>query len=255
VRRARSRLDVLVALSESDLRARYGRGRFRGLKWVLDPFAAVGVYLVLVTLVIDRPGEAPGLSIACAVVPFQLLLMTIANASRCVDTRATVVTNLSFDRRLLPAASLVVESIGFGAALLLLALMMAVYAVSPTPAILLLPVVIAVTMVLSLALAYPTALMGLWFPEIQPFVISAVRTLYFVAPGIVALDQIHGRAHDLLPLNPLTGLFEAFRDVTLNGTVPAAWELAYPLLFALAVLALVRPLWNAEQPHFAKVVR
>jgi ABC-type polysaccharide/polyol phosphate export permease len=246
---------VLIALSASDLRARYGRGRLRGLKWILDPFAAVGVYLVLVTFVIDRPGPAPGLSIACAVVPFQLVIMTVANALRTVDTRGPIVSNMAFDKRLLPVASAVVETVGFGAALLLIGVTMAVYAVAPTPALLLLPVVVLVTFVLAVALAFPTALVGLWLPELNPFVISAARTLYFVAPGIVALDQVHGRAHDLLKINPLTGLFEAFRDVALRGVVPAAWEILYPLLFAAAILALVLPLWHSEQRHFAKVVQ
>ena len=52
----------------------------RLVKWIADPFALVGVYLVLVTLVLDRPGEAPGLSLACAVIPFQLFTTTIVNA-------------------------------------------------------------------------------------------------------------------------------------------------------------------------------
>src|SRR6185436_7413992 len=77
--RLRHELDVLVALTESDLRARYGRGPLRMIKWLLDPFAAVGVYLVLTTFVLDRSGVAPGLSIACAVVPFQLVMSSIVN--------------------------------------------------------------------------------------------------------------------------------------------------------------------------------
>ena len=62
------RLDVLLALTESDLRARYGRGPWRLVKWLLDHFAVVGVYLLLVTVVLEREGRAPGLAIACAVV-------------------------------------------------------------------------------------------------------------------------------------------------------------------------------------------
>src|SRR5438874_2662482 len=64
--------DVLISLVRSDLRARYGRGTSQFAKWLLDPFAAVGVYLLLVTIVLHRPGRAPGLSVACAVIPFQL---------------------------------------------------------------------------------------------------------------------------------------------------------------------------------------
>ena len=92
-------------------------------------------------------------------------------------------------------------------------------------------------------------------PELQPYVVAGTRALYFLAPGIVALDQVHGNARDLLQLNPLTGLFEAFRDITLRGQAPAAWELLYPLAFALVLLALVMPLWRAEERHFAKALQ
>ena len=54
---------MLAASSPSDLRARYGRGRLRLLKWLLDPFALVGVYLLLAAFVLDRQdgaGTEPG---------------------------------------------------------------------------------------------------------------------------------------------------------------------------------------------------
>ena len=38
------RIDLLVALAVSDLRARYGRGSVEVVKWLLDPFFAAGVY-------------------------------------------------------------------------------------------------------------------------------------------------------------------------------------------------------------------
>ena len=66
----RRSLEVIAALTKSDLKVRYGRGRFTLVKWLLDPFAAVGVYLLLVAFVLNRRGFAVGLSIACAVVPF-----------------------------------------------------------------------------------------------------------------------------------------------------------------------------------------
>ena len=64
------------------MRIRYGRGRVRFLKWVLDPIAALGVYLLLVALVLDRGGDAIGLSLACAIVPFQLMITSVAQRAR-----------------------------------------------------------------------------------------------------------------------------------------------------------------------------
>jgi lipopolysaccharide transport system permease protein len=250
----RRAIEVIGALTRSDLKVRYGRGRLSTIKWLLDPFAAVGVYLLLVAFVLDRPGHAVGLSIACAVVPFQLVMMTIINALRAVDLRRSVITNMAFDKSLIPAASMFTEAVGFSACFVLLALLMVVYGVTPTAWILMLPLVVAATLFFAMACAFPAALIGLWLPELSPFVMSAARATYFLAPGLVSLSHIYGHTHDLLIVNPLTGLFEGFRDALLFGQAPQWWELAYPTAFGALLIAVIYPLWRRDAPHFAKVL-
>jgi lipopolysaccharide transport system permease protein len=253
-RRQARTLDVLVSLTRADLRIRYGRGSRRLLKWLLDPFALVGVYLLLVTIVLNVSGRAPGLSLACAVVPFQLLMSTVINAMIAVTTRRTIILNMAFKRVLIPLSSVLTETVAFVASLTLLGLMMAIYRVAPTRAILWLPLVLLVNVVFAAGLAYPASLFGLWFRDLRNFGTSFVRTLFFLAPGLIPLSQVTGRAHTLLRLNPLTGLFEAYRDVLLLGHAPAAWEILYPSGCAAFLLLLFVPLYNREQRDFAKVV-
>jgi ABC-type polysaccharide/polyol phosphate export permease len=251
--RARRAAEVLVALGAADLKLRYGRGRASTVKWLLDPIAATGVYLVLVEFVLDRPGGAWALSIACAVFPFQLLMMTIINALNAVRMRQSIISNMAFPRMLLPVSSALTESVAFIGTLPVFAVMMLVYGVEPEGAVVWLPVLVLVTMASAIACAYPAALIGLWFREFHNFVVSGVRTLFFLAAGLVALDQVHGTAHDLLPLNPLTGIFEAYRQVLIEGESPAWWHLLYPLAFAGLLLAAFIPIYRREQLHFAKV--
>jgi lipopolysaccharide transport system permease protein len=250
----RRSIDVLISLTISDLKVRYGRGGWRLVKWIADPFALVGVYLVLVTLVLDRPGEAPGLSLACAVIPFQLFTTTIVNAMSAIAARRSIVLNMGFNRTLLPLSGALTETVAFGASLLLLALMMVVYGVAPTPSILWLPVAIAATMLLAIGVAYPAALLGIWMPEIGNFVMSFVRVLFFIAPGLVPLSQISGDAHDLLMINPMTGLFESYRDALLYGNAPGAVELLYPAALGVLLLAVFVPIFRSEQRQFAKIM-
>jgi ABC-type polysaccharide/polyol phosphate export permease len=246
--------DTLIALTGSDLRARYGRGPWKLVKWLLDPFAAVGIYLLLVTVVLDRAGTAPGLSLACAVVPFQLLMMALVNSMGAVSLRRSIILNMRFDRGLIPVSSVLTESVAFASSFVLIVMMMAIYRVPPTPALLWLPLVLAVTLLLSVALAYPGAIFGLWFSELRVFAISFVRTLFFVSAGLVPLALISGRASDLIRLNPLTGLFESYRDLFLYGRRPAAWELLVPAGFAIVLLLLSVPVYRRDQGQFAKVL-
>jgi len=253
-RSLRRRAELLLALTESDLRARYGRGGARLVKWLVDPFALVGVYLLLVSVVLNRPGAAPGLSLACAVVPFQLLMMSVNNAMGAVDLRRSIILNMSFERSFIPASSVLTETVAFAASFLLLILMLAIYRIAPTLALLWFPVVVAVNVLLAVALAYVASLIGIWFSDLRQFAISVVRTLFFLAPGLVPLSMIGGRANDLLRLNPLTGIFEGYRSVLLYGRRPSAWELLFPTAIALVVLAITLPIYVSEQKQFAKVV-
>jgi lipopolysaccharide transport system permease protein len=250
----RRSFEVLVALTQSDLRSRYGRGPWRLLKWLADPFALVGIYLVLVTSVLDRPGEAPGLSLACAVVPFQLVMMSVVNAMGAIHIRSSILLNMSFNRLLIPVSSVMTEAVAFSASLALIALMMAVYGIAPTTAVLWLPIVLAVTIFLAIGCAYASTLLGLWFSDLRPFAISFVRALYFLAPGLVALPLIEGRANEIVRINPLTGLFESYRSVFLYGHRPAAWMLLIPIAAGALILAAMLPLYRREQHHFAKVI-
>ena len=252
--RAASRVDLLLALSQADLRSRYGRGPWRVVKWLLDPFALVGVYLILVTFVLHRAGAAPGLSLACAVIPFQLVMTTVTNAMSTIAYRRAIILNMSFNRTLLPVSAVLTELIAFAGSLLLFVLLMAAYGVAPSLDALWLPVVIAVSVAFSIGVAYPAALFGAWFPDLRPFAVSFVPILFFVAPGLVPLAAIPGRAQDLVRLNPLTGIFEGYRDVFLYGRRPAAWELVYPLAVGAVLLVSFVPVYRLEQRQFAKIV-
>jgi len=69
--------------------------------------------------ILDKPGEAPGLSIACAVVAFQIVLMTMVNSMDSFRIRSSMVLNMGFPRTLMPLASVLTESIAFAGSLLL----------------------------------------------------------------------------------------------------------------------------------------
>ncbi len=247
-------LELLIAMTEADLRARFGRGSWRVVKWLLDPFALVGVYLLLVVFVLDRPGEAPGLSLACAVIPFQLIMMSIVSGMGSIIARGTIILNMPFRRVLVPVSAVTTEAAAFAASLGLLVVMMVAYRVEPTAALAWLPLVLATTIVLAAAVAYPAALFGLWFPELRPFAVSFVRGTFFLAPGLVPLASISDTASDVIKANPLTGVFELYRDVLLYGRSPAPWQFLVPLGFAAALLAIFVPVYRRDSGHFAKML-
>ncbi len=93
---ARQVLDQLRLLTSSDLKVRYGRGGWQLVKWLIDPFALTGVYLLMVRFIFYRRSHATGLSIACSIIPFQLITMTVTNALGAVQLRRSIIANMRF---------------------------------------------------------------------------------------------------------------------------------------------------------------
>jgi ABC-type polysaccharide/polyol phosphate export permease len=246
--------DLLRSLTEADLRFRYGRGPSRFIRWLMEPFALVGVYLLLISFVLDRPGVAPGLSLAAVIVPFQLVISTVGNAMEAVPVRRPILLNMAFERNLIPVSSALTECASFVASFFIIAVMMAAYGIAPTSAFVWLPLVVLVNVYLAVAAAYAASLLGLWLRELKPFLLSFVRMLFFLSPGLVPLSETSPHIRSLLRLNPLTGLFEAYRGIFLTGRAPVAWELLYPTLIGAVMLVVLVPLYRIEQRQFAKVV-
>jgi lipopolysaccharide transport system permease protein len=249
----RRRLHVLVALARSDLHIRYGRGSGQVIQWFLDPFALVGVY-VLLRVILGRSTESVGLSVACAVVPFQIILLSCTSAMNAVSLREPILLNRRFDRMLIPPSAVMTEAVAFATSFVMFPMGMAYYGVAPTTALLWLPLVIVCTLVLAVGAAWPAALLGIWVPSIKVFANQAIRILFFAAPGVVALPEVSHKVHDWIVFNPLTGLFEGFRHVFLYGNAPAFWELAYPAAAGVVLTLIFLPVYRREQRHFAKLV-
>lgn len=247
------RWQVLMALARSDLRIRYGRGSWQFVNWFVTPFVLVGVY-VLLRVILDRSGEAVGLSIACAVVPFQIVLLSATSAMNAVSLREPVLLNRRFDLMLIPPSAVMTEALAFATSFAMFPLMMALYWVGPTLALLWLPVVVAATVLLALGAAWPAALLGVWAPNITVFASQALRILFFAAPGLVALSEVSDSVREWIVFNPLSGLFESFRHVFLYGNAPELSELAYPAAFGAFLMLVFVPLYRREQRHFAKLV-
>jgi homopolymeric O-antigen transport system permease protein len=247
------RWHVLTALARSDLRIRYGRGPWQLVNWFLTPFILVGVF-VLLRVMLDRTGEAVGLSIACAVVPFQIVSQSSTSAMNAVSLRQPILLNRRFDTMLIPPSAVLTETLAFGTSFVMFPLTMLIYSVGPETSLVWLPVVVVTTMVLSLGAAWPSALLGIWAPKVSVFASQVLRILYFASAGLVALSEVPEEVHDVVVINPFTALFESYRHVFLYGDAPPLWELAYPLGLGALLWSLFLPLYRREKRHFAKLV-
>jgi lipopolysaccharide transport system permease protein len=149
-----------------------------------------------------------------------------------------------FPAEVLPAIGVVTATLGEVIGLVLLVGLAALAGTMPTPAILLLPVVITARMALTLGLSWIASVLNVFFGDIGESLGLVMTALMFVTPIFYPADLIPDGFRWLLSVNPLYFLVSIYRWAVLGLAPPPGAGL---LLGVSASLSLAVGLWVFRQ--------
>jgi ABC-type polysaccharide/polyol phosphate export permease len=229
------------------------------LWWILDPLLQMVVYVVLVTVIFKISKEAYPLFVFSAILPWKWFSSSINDGIMSVTSRERIIKQVKFPKIVLPVAATVGGIANFAFGLIpLMALMLLFYREKITWYLLLIPAIAAVQFVFSLACAITVAGVNVFFRDIANMARHALRLWFYLSPALYSYHDVAGRAGGLvgkiMVLNPWTPLFESYRDVIYDGTMPN-WLWLFALLLASTVfLGLAMLFFKRVEPSFAKVL-
>src|SRR3954462_9916368 len=134
--------DLLFSLAGRDLKLRYKQTAL-GVAWVvLQPLMAAGIFSFVFGKVAKLPsdGKPYFLFSYAGLLGWNLFSSTLTKTSGCLVGNAQLISKVFFPRLILPLSTVPSVLIDFAVALAMMAVLMLLYRVSPTPALLLLPV-------------------------------------------------------------------------------------------------------------------
>jgi lipopolysaccharide transport system permease protein len=217
--------ELLYFLTWRDVKIRY-KQTILGAAWaVLQPAMMMVVFTIFFGRMAGLSGEAGShypIFVLAGLLPWTFFSTAITNAGNSVVGSERLITKIYFPRLAIPFASVGAALVDFLVACGLLAAMMAVYRVPPTPQVLLAPVIFALILLAALGLGTMLAALNVAYRDfryIVPFLVQvgmfATPTLYMERPvGSSRLVQV------LLLVNPMTSLIAGFRASVLGGEIP-----------------------------------
>lgn len=246
----RRSLELAPTLLRANLRSRYRRKLF-GIAWLLAP--SLGAAFVAWKLASGKTLGLPPTRI-----PYPVFALTgMILWQLLAETLTAPVQQLAASRNLFASARVPHEAIvlaGAAEALIACALRLGILAV-PTllrfgigvgPELLLLPLFLAMTALLGLALGMLVAPFGLLFEDVEPAV-TMVATLWFFLTPVLYAAQV-GR---VLAFNPATPLIDGARDALTGGGVAGVGAASTVAIGSLLLLGLTSLLYRLAQPHIA----
>jgi len=213
-------------LAWRDILLRY-KQTYLGVTWViLQPVLMVVVFTVLFGSVAKFPTHGAPYAVItfAALVPWQFFSNTLSESSNSMVASARIISRVYFPRLIIPAS---VVSSGFVEAAIsfvLLLIFMAIYHVPVQPLLLLLPVFLLLTFLVSFAAGAWFSALNVKYRDIRYIVPFITRLGMYVTPvPFLWMDIVPERWRMWYCLNPMVAVIDGFRWSVLGPKFEPYW--------------------------------
>lgn len=247
--------ELLLAMTRRDLLLRY-KQTIMGFGWaILMPVTYMIVFSVIFTRVVPLDTGVPYPIFAyTGLLPWNLFSSSLRFATNSLVTNRTLVTKVYFPREILPFSMILVSLVDFAVGTTILAGLMAWYEVSVHWTILLIPLILLVQITFTAGVTLLLSMANLFFRDVK-YMIEIVITLWMFATSVVyPVDRVGGVAGQVLMLNPMTPIIDAYRSVLLHGELPALGPFTYAATLSALLLVVAWTAFHRTEPKFAESV-
>jgi lipopolysaccharide transport system permease protein len=263
VREVLSRRRLIVYMVRADLRKTGSDTVLGNIWWVVDPLLQMLIYSVLVTLVFDRKIEDYGLFVFAGILPWKWFESTVKDGVSAVTSQERLIKQIYFPKLVLPVSAVSAGIVNFGFGLIpLLGLTIVMYPDRLSAWVLLMPVVAAVQLLFSLAVAVTLSAANVFYRDVGNLARHLLRFWFYLSPILYSADLILSSDFaqknpwlaTVYNLNPWTHLVASYRNVAYYETAPDWVGLAGLSAVSLVLLAGAILLFKRVEPSFAKVL-
>jgi lipopolysaccharide transport system permease protein len=248
--------DLLLTLAQRDVKLRY-KQTLLGVAWVvLQPLLAAGIFTFVFSLVAKLPSDGvPYFLFSFAgLLGWNLFNNTLTRTSACLVNNANLISKIFFPRLVLPVATMGSALVDFAVAAGMMGVLLIAYRWAPPPALLLLPVWLAILAAIALGFGLWTAALSVSYRDVQYILPVVTQILLYASPVPYGASAVPKRLLAVYYLNPLSAPLEAVRWSLLGTAPPPIKWLAYAAVLAAAVLAAGLVAFKRMERKFADVI-
>jgi lipopolysaccharide transport system permease protein len=246
------RRDLLWELVGRDIKLRYKRS-WVGMAWsLLNPILQFAVFSFVFQSIL--PLDIPDYPVFL----FSGILVWNWFSSSLMEATISIVGNRELIRRpgfpaaLLPVVAVTSNLVHFVLALPILLIIVWFNGVPLTPALLGLPIVIAVQFGLTVGLGYLLSTLHVTFRDTQYLLGIALLLGFYLTPVFYDSSGTEIGHQTVYRLNPMVHLLEAYRAILLNGTLPDGWTLAVLAALCIGLVILGYQAFRHASHQFAE---
>lgn len=217
--------DLFYFLIWRSIKVRYAQSVL-GIGWaIIQPVFSMLVFTVVFGNLanVSSDGVPYAVFSFTALVPWTYFSNALTEATSSLIGNANMISKVYFPRLVLPLSGVVAKLIDFGIAFFLLALLMVWYGITPSPTVIVLPLLILLMMLTAAGVGMWLTALAIQYRDVQYGMSFFIQLLMYGAPVVYPTSLIPERFQLLYALNPMVGVIEGFRAGLLS-TREMPWD-------------------------------
>jgi len=205
--------ELLFFLTWRDLKVRYKQTALGALWAIIQPVLTMVVF----SLFFGRLAKVPSdgipypLFALSGLIPWQLFAYALTQSSNSVVANKNLVTKVYFPRLIVPLAAVLSGLVDFCIAFAVLVVMFIIYGFVPSPALVMIPLAIILTIISALAVGLWLSALNVKYRDVQYTIPFLTQFWMFITPIAYSTSLIPGKFRLVYGLNPMAGVVECFR--------------------------------------------
>jgi ABC-type polysaccharide/polyol phosphate export systems, permease component len=248
--------ELVYFLAWRDVKVRY-KQTVLGAAWaVLQPLMTMVVF----TVFFGRLGRMEQFSnlpypviVFSALLPWQFFSQAVVQSGQSLVGSANLISKVYFPRLAIPLAVVGGTLVDFGISFVVMFALMLFYGVAPGWGLLLLPVLVALTLLAVLGVGSLLSSLTVAYRDFRYVAPFLIQLWFFACPVAYPLQIVPEAYRQLYAINPMAGIIEGYRSALLGQ--PIAWDLlAISGAASLCVFAIGIAYFLRVERRFADIV-
>ena len=253
------RRELMYFLVWRDVKVRY-KQTVLGVAWaVLVPvlsmlvFTAIfGNFAGLKTALPDHLQRAYPVYVYAGLLPWLFFANAISLGGQSLMNQRHLLTKIYFPRLFVPTATVGGALVDMGLSFAVFFVLMASYGIMPSGAFIALPVLVLMTLVASLGIAYLLSALTVSYRDFKFVIPFLVQVWQYLTPVVYPSSIVPEQYRWLLALNPLTGIVDGYRSALLGTEWP--WmSLSLSMVSTVALFLLGIMYFRKTERRFADI--
>lgn len=244
--------DLLYVLVSRDIKLRY-RGSALGILWSLvNPLANLAVLVFVFQWV--TPLNIPNypLFVFTGVLAWSWFSAALPAATISITSNRQLIRQPGFPAAILPAVPVLSSLVHFAIAMAIALVVLVISGHWLSPALLALPLVVAVQFLVTLSIGYVTATVQVRFRDTAYLLAMLLLLGFFLTPVFYRPGLVPPAYQVVYVLNPMAHLIGAYRDILIGGQWPDILGLLAVGAAATALFWLGHRMFNRASLSFAE---